>query len=53
MINEKPVFEFNEFEPRLISAKNRFQWSASLNLETLNTILSSDYPYQLNPTTQL
>ena len=32
--------EFNELEPRLKSAKNRFQWSAGLNLETLNTILS-------------
>ena len=32
--------EFNEFEPRLKSAKNRFQLSAGLNLETLNTILS-------------
>ena len=32
--------KFNEFEPRLKSAKNRFQLSASLNLETLNTILS-------------
>ena len=35
-----PVFEFNEFEPRPQSAKNRFQLSAGLNLETLNTILS-------------
>ena len=35
-----PVSEFNEFEPRLKSAKNRFQLSTSLNLETLNTILS-------------
>ena len=26
--------EFNEFESRLKSAKNQFQWSASLNLET-------------------
>ena len=31
--------EFNEFEPRLKSAKNRFQLSTGLNLETLNTIL--------------
>ena len=31
--------EFNEFEPCLKSAKNRFQLSAGLNLETLNTIL--------------
>ena len=35
-----PVSEFNEFEPRLKSAKNRFQLSTNLNLETLNTILS-------------
>ena len=33
--------EFNEFEPRFKSAKNQFQLSAGLNLETLNTILSS------------
>ena len=32
--------EFYEFEPRLKSAKNRFQLSAGLNLEILNTILS-------------
>ena len=36
----KPESEFNEFKPRLKSAKNRFQMSAGLNLETLNTILS-------------
>ena len=35
-----PVSEFYEFEPRLKSAKTRFQLSASLNLEKLNTILS-------------
>ena len=34
------MFEFNEYEPRLKSAKNRFQASAGLNLEKLNTILS-------------
>ena len=34
------VSEFNEFELRLKSAKTRFQLSHSLNLETLNTILS-------------
>ena len=34
------VSEFNEFEPRLKSAQNRFQSSAGLNLEKLNTILS-------------
>ena len=36
----KTASEFNEFEPRLKSAKNRFQSSAGLNLEKLNTILS-------------
>ena len=36
----RPVSEFNEFEPRSKSAKNRFQLSAGLNLKTLNTILS-------------
>ena len=36
----RTVSEFNEFEPRLKSAKNRFQLSAGLNLEILNTILS-------------
>ena len=35
-----PESEFNEFEPRLISAKNLFQLSASLNLETFEYILS-------------
>jgi len=30
--------EFNEFEPRLEYAKNRFQLSTGLNLKTLNTI---------------
>ena len=34
-----PESEFNEFEPRLRSSKNRFQLSAGLNFETLNTIL--------------
>ena len=34
------VSKFNEFERRLNSAKNRFQLSAGLNLETTNTILS-------------
>ena len=36
----KSKSEFNEFEPRLKSLKNRFQLSAGLNLETyaLNTI---------------
>ena len=32
-------FEFNEFELRLKSAKDRIHLSAGLNLETLNTIL--------------
>ena len=36
----KTESDFNEFEPRLKSAKNRFQLSAGLNLETLNTNLS-------------
>ena len=31
----KPVSEFKEFEPRLKSAKNRFQLSAVLNLEKI------------------
>ena len=34
------VSEFNELEPRLKSAKNRFPLSTGLNLERLNTILS-------------
>ena len=34
------VFEFNEFEPWLKSAKNQFQLSTGLNLEKFNTILS-------------
>ena len=33
------VYEFNEFKPRL---KNRFQWSAGLNLEKNNTNLSEN-----------
>ena len=32
--------EFNEFKPRLKSHKNRFQLSAGLSLEKLNTIIS-------------
>ena len=35
-----PVSKFNEFEPRLKSAKNQFQLSAGLNFETFNTFLS-------------
>ena len=34
------VSEFNKFEPRLKSAKNRFHLSAGLNHEKLNTILN-------------
>ena len=34
------VPEFNEFEPRIKSAKNRFQLRRGLNLETLKRILS-------------
>ena len=30
-----PESEFNEFEPRLKSAKNRSQLSAALNLKTI------------------
>ena len=33
-------FELNEFKSRLKSAKNRFQLSTGVTLETLNTILS-------------
>ena len=36
----KSLSEFNEFEPRLKSAKNRLQLSASLNLKKVNTISS-------------
>ena len=35
-----PESEFNEFEPRLKSAKNHFQIITGLNIETLITILS-------------
>ena len=35
-----PVSEFNELKPRLKSPEHRFQLSAGLNLEKLNTILS-------------
>ena len=37
---KNPVSEFNEFYPRLKFAQTRFQLSAGVNLETLNTILS-------------
>ena len=39
VIIKSPEPEFNKFKPRLKSAKNRFQLSADLNFETLNTIL--------------
>ena len=38
--SETSVSEFNKFEPRIKSVKNRFQLSAGLNLEKLNTNLS-------------
>ena len=41
-IIQRTVSKFNEFEPRLKSAKNRFQFSAGLNLEKFNTILIVD-----------
>ena len=34
------VSEFNEFDLSIKSAKTRFQLSAGLNLEAMNTILS-------------
>ena len=37
-INLSP--NFNELKPRLKSPKNRFQFSAGLNLEKISTILS-------------
>ena len=43
-----PVSEFNEFEPLLKSAKNRFNLSAGLNLEKFNTILSGTNHIGLN-----
>ena len=42
MRNNVPKSEFNEFEPRLKSAKNQFQLRAGLNLETFNTILTGN-----------
>ena len=43
-LDSKPEMEFKEFEPRFKSAKirkkNRFKFSAGLNLETFDTILS-------------
>jgi len=36
----KTEMEFKEFEPRFKSAKTRFKFSAGLNLETFDTILS-------------
>ena len=35
-----PEMEFKEFEPRFKSAKTWFKFSAGLNLETFDTILS-------------
>ena len=39
-VQDISVSEFNEFELWLKSVKNRFQLSAGLNLEKLNTIFS-------------
>ena len=36
----KPEMEFKEFVPRFKSDKTRFKFSAGLNLETFDTILS-------------
>ena len=36
----KSVYEFNEFELRLKTPKNRIQLIAGLNFKTLNTFLS-------------
>ena len=36
----RPEMELKEFEPRFKSAKTRFKFSAGLNLETFDTILS-------------
>ena len=36
----EPEMEFNEFKPRIKSAKSRFKLSAGLNLETFDTILN-------------
>ena len=41
--------EFNEFEPRLKSTKNWFQFSAGLNLEILNTILVKSTIFEPQP----
>ena len=38
ILKQLTVSEFNEFEPRLKFAKNRFQFCTGLNLETMNTI---------------
>ena len=38
--NLLPKMEFKEFEPRIKSAKIRFKFSAGINLETFDTILS-------------
>ena len=39
-IKPSSEMEFIEFDPRFKSAKTRFELSAGLNLETLDTILS-------------
>ena len=39
-LSVQPQMEFKEFEPRFKSAKTRFKFSAGLNLETFDTILS-------------
>ena len=39
-LEPRPEMEFKEFEPRFKSAKTRFKFSAGLNLETFDTILS-------------
>ena len=39
-VEESTEMEFKEFEPRFKSAKTRFKFSAGLNLETFDTILS-------------
>ena len=45
--------EFNEIEQRLKSAQNRFQLSAGLNLEKLNTILSGTNYIKFKPRLKL
>ena len=40
MVFTHTEIEFKEFEPRFKSAKTRFKFSADLNLEAFDTILS-------------